>query len=389
MRRYRALLSSAPAVLTKAFVAPSVTFSRVVKEERLGSRICTNCFFPQLRSSHLSSTPVSIENRSMTVKTLLVDTDAGFDDILAISTLQSNTDTKIPFMTTVGGIHGNPYRASLFLKHLFPQISQVLPGDNHQKPTDPVPLWLEDFRNILDTMMSSAEIPETTVPQGNDENTKTTLAITEFLERRPSGENVDIMCLGPLTNFASWIESDVTRTLIEENVDSIWIMGGNIPTENVEPEFNFMVDPEATAKVLLCDSLREKIVILPAQTCEQFSPPAEDWKDIVEQGKKGNGIISEVLMAESSWDSLKYDPLCTFTYAQCRNEPMRNIDDKAPIRFETLNISVDSETGLLTETTDSDNETIKVKFIRDIPVMGDDGFMNWLREAIKSEQECT
>ena len=53
---------------------------------------------------------------------VFIDTDAGFDDVLAISSLLNANNPKIcvPFISTVGGIQECTHRASRFLDKIYP-----------------------------------------------------------------------------------------------------------------------------------------------------------------------------------------------------------------------------------------------------------------------------
>jgi len=317
--------------------------------------------------------------------TLIVDTDAGFDDLLTISALKSKKTADMPFISTVGGMQDNPVIAARFLKHLFPDTAlQVVPGDNKQSGHEAVPEWLQNFRKILDSMMQSSGIEE--CPQEEEKEKKrtnnTSVEVAEFLTNHTG--SVDIMCLGPLTNIASWLESDDTRKLLQNKVNSVWIMGGNIPSENTtEPEFNFATDPGSMSKVLHHEILRDKIVLVPAQTCERQSASKQEWDSLIERGKEGNGVISKVLLADSSWDDLKFDSLCAFAYA-------KYYAPNGAINCKTLSVSVDNNTGLLlAPASDQHDDAIKIKFVTDISVNDDFGFLAWFGEAIEAEQRCS
>lgn len=77
--------------------------------------------------------------------------------------------------------------------------------------------------------------------------------------------DIDILCLGPLTTIALAIK---LYDNILDDVRNIWIMGGNYKgIGNITPyaEFNFYVDPEA-ADILL-NSTRKPINMLPWEAC--------------------------------------------------------------------------------------------------------------------------
>lgn len=316
--------------------------------------------------------------------TLIVDTDVGFDDLLAISALKSNKVANVPFITTVGGMQDNPDRAACYLKEIFPTTLDVVAGEStHVKNTSvPVENWLLESRTLLNSLMDSEGVPEFCSKE--ESIAGTSLMIAEFLETHPG--SVDLMCLGPLTIVASWIESEHSEKIFIDKVKSIWIMGGNIPSkDNTQPEFNFKLDPLSMSKVIRHEKLRDKIYIVPEQTCQRQIMSNEKWNSIVNHGKKGDGVISKILAKTSDWNFLKYDALCAFAYA---NHNVYN-GDEAAINHELLKVSIDSNKGLLLQPSHEDIEdaiAIDIKFVTNISMNEGFGFPVWLSEAIRNEQ---
>ncbi len=334
------------------------------------SSTCFGCFgFSPIRSNlqKLISIPRTFSLGAQGgngAKTLIIDTDAGFDDLLAITCLENNNVVEIPLIVTVGGIQNDPTRASRFINKLFPRTSQVVPGGNNQNEFDPVPGWLHDFRKILDLMMLDFGIERSNKAKKNKKNEAnvTAIEVEKFLKNQ-SG-SVDLMCLGPLTNVAAWIDSDETRGIMEEKVDKIWIMGGNIPGSIAEPEFNFKSDAGSMSKVLHHKSFRDKIFVVPAESCKRHPASKNEWDALVEQGRKGNGVISKVLSADASWDNLKYDLLCAFAYAKYEVP-------NGAIESEILNLSIDANSGLLSKPTfHTSDDIVKINFVTEISVNG-------------------
>lgn len=316
--------------------------------------------------------------------TLIVDTDAGFDDLLAISTIKSNRAAKVPFISTVGGMQDNPDRAARYLKKIFPGTLHVVPGDNTHLKNSPVQNWLRESRISLDSLMHSDGVAEFPPEEVKKDANYTSVKVTKFLAGHPG--NVDIMCLGPLTNIASWLDHEHSRKLIEDKVDNIWIMGGNIPSEETaDPEYNFNLDSESMSKVFLNERLRDKIFLVPMQTCSRQIVSKGKWDEIVEHGKKGKGIISKILSKNSDWHLLKYDAICAFAYAN------NNIYDgeQAVINHEMLSVTINSNTGLLQQPSrEHMNDAIKIKFVTNISMNEEFGFLAWLCKAIENEQSA-
>ena len=390
---------------------------------------------------------------------LFVDSDAGFDDILAISSLlntnnsertcSSNNNTSnnttsnttanttnstnsnssamstsasisIPFISTVSGIQSCPERSARFLKKIFP-AAQVLPGRTQRKllDTSHPPRWLLDFRNGLNGIMDSFDVGVMESHRNRadsctaidididiDKGIDIGKGIAEVLKDY-ADDGVDLMCLGPLTNIASWIQDDEVFPIIQSKINRIWIMGGNIPAgtgigtrigsdgnaivddasadaDANEAEFNFAQDPRAVAVVLGNKAMRDKIYILPAQTCQKYSPSVIEWNKLMDKGTKGTGILSKVLNATTSWDDLKYDPLCAFSYAMPQS-----------ISYSKMHIKVNEETGLLTRASsmgdeeEDGNDSAGVNIIVDVTIDTEEGFLKWLSVGIDHDKSIS
>jgi inosine-uridine nucleoside N-ribohydrolase len=348
-----------------------------------GSAFVTKRFFHGRRhgaaaaSSSSSSSTGSYQLKNK--RPLFVDSDVGFDDILAISPLlntKSNINanstayaTSIPFISTVGGIQSCPDRSARFLQKIFP-AAKVFPG-RAQKPLDDkeTPTWLLTFRNGLNGIMDSFDIGVVNSPRKDS-----SAEIAEFLKDYED-LGVDLMCLGPLTNIASWINDEHVFPLVQSKINHVWIMGGNIPGAD-EAEFNFAQDPRAVATVLGNEVMSNKIRILPAQTCQKCAPSSTEWKELMEKGKNGTGIISKVLCATASWDDLKYDPMCAFSYAMPQS-----------ISYSKMHIKVNEETGLLLLPTAVEEDGYStVKIIVDVTIDTEEGFLNWLSVGIDHDK---
>ena len=201
---------------------------------------------------------------------VFIDTDAGFDDVLAISSLLNANNPKIsvPFISTVGGIQECPHRACRFLDKIYPSTKVVAGLSSFQQDAKDgiVPNWLLEYRTKLDEIVLPLEIPSTTFYDEN-EDVKVTLelhtSLQHTLQQYPD-QSVDLLCLGPLTNVASWINDEATLSILDCKLKSIYIMGGHTPDTSYnnnnnttdEAEFNFAQDPKAVHTVLTNPILR-------------------------------------------------------------------------------------------------------------------------------------
>jgi len=297
------------------------------------------------------------------ISTLLVDTDAGFDDFLALAALQNTSreftqqtptfrrplSINIPFLSTVGGMQESPLRAADFYQEMmnFGTLSGNGNGNKDDtkivvghslNPNLQVPEWLTDYRTQLNNFtenesncdgnynsssstgkkglaqfvssrrsMVNSNARSNANANKDDDEVKNTVDLSNANVNKDDDEvknTVDLMCLGPLTNVASWLEAqtqdDDVFSFIEEQVNTIWIMGGNLPAYDLggggaeggggaddsaapapEAEFNFAQDPKAAYAVLngAPSSITDKIIIVPADTCRKEVPDEFMWQD--------------------------------------------------------------------------------------------------------------
>jgi inosine-uridine nucleoside N-ribohydrolase len=309
---------------------------------------------------------------------VFVDTDAGFDDVLAISSIINTKSANVPFISTVGGIQDNPERASQFLSKMYPSTNVVMAGFP-QKPVDKVPSWLLEFRRKLDDIMTSMNviaIDETLASQ--EIQSKMQLAVQNSLQKYPD-KSIDLFCLGPLTNVASWIKDENTLSLLDCKLKSIWIMGGNTPDmdEHVEAEFNFAQDPKAVKTVLTSPILKERINLVTAQACSKNVIDAADWNEIVEKGKKSQGILSKVFEVESSWDNLKYDPVSAFVLAHSTSSDI--------VSMKAMELKVDEQTGLLISSEGNHVEDVSINLVDEVKIGSE--FLSFMTNTIANDPE--
>src|SRR5262245_2732278 len=186
---------------------------------------------------------------------LLIDTDPGIDDALAILLALSSSETRVETITTVAG------NVSVDLATL--NATRIL-AVAAPEPMPPVfqgagtplkgPLITaahahgDDGLGHLDRFVEPdgrPRYPEPTVPLQTGAAAE---AILDTADRW--GPDLTIVALGPLTNLAAALARDARRLT---QAGRIVVMGGAIAVPgNVTPaaEFNIHVDPEAAAMVL-------------------------------------------------------------------------------------------------------------------------------------------
>jgi inosine-uridine nucleoside N-ribohydrolase len=177
---------------------------------------------------------------------VIIDTDAGTDDLLALAYLLSLPDTRIEAITVVHGLADvrEGARNIRRLLHLAGR-SEIPVFEGEQRPLEghrPFPaVW-----RAVSNRLPGVDLPDVQ-RSGSDENA------VEFLKRRlrDSANRVRILALGPLTHIA----------LVLEEVSDLVIMGGavtvkgNLSAGNPEraandvAEWNIYCDPHAAQAV--------------------------------------------------------------------------------------------------------------------------------------------
>ena len=184
----------------------------------------------------------------MAPRSLIIDTDPGQDDAVAIMLALANTDTlDLLGITTVAGNVGLPLTTANALKLLELAGRRDVPV--YAGASAPLMVALETAEYVHgETGLNGWDFPEPTIrPQpefGPD-------WIVETVMSRPE-KTVTLCPLGPLTNVALALAREPR---LGERLERIVLMGGaQIEGGNVTPaaEFNIYVDPHAAARVFAC-----------------------------------------------------------------------------------------------------------------------------------------
>lgn len=199
-------------------------------------------------------------------RNVIVDTDAGSDDLMAIAFLLSRADVDIEAITIVNGIAHVEAGAMNILRMLElagkPHIPVYVGRGTPLAGSNAFP---ESWRLIADSM-PSASLPQT------QRKLETDTAV-EFLTRRlrMTSKPVSILALGPLTNIAEALAAPPRGAY---PVADMVVMGGavrvagnlaagNVLETNNKAEWNIYIDPGAAGNVLR-SGLRFRLVPLDA-----------------------------------------------------------------------------------------------------------------------------
>lgn len=187
-------------------------------------------------------------------KRVIIDTDPGVDDALALLLAFSSPELQIEAITTVGGnahLELVTKNAALLLDLLDPKPRPILAQGasplSRQAPITARSIHGSDGLGELNRFKApngSPRYPQPDLPKNVPHASEVML---DLLKRYP--DELTLITLGPLTNVAEVLQIDRKRaSLLREVV----IMGGAITVPgNITPaaEFNLFMDPPATQRV--------------------------------------------------------------------------------------------------------------------------------------------
>ncbi len=242
---------------------------------------------------------------------IIIDTDCGMDDIIAILMLIKSNKFDILGITTVEGLT-LPKIGKLNLKSIFEFINfkcNVIKGSSITKTNKVKPSFPKiDIRNssklaFLKDLIAFDENIEDKTKRDPEE------FIIDYVNKYP--KEIEIICLGPLTNIANTI--NIYQSAFTNKVKGLVIMGGVFNLKgNVKPnyysEYNFYLDAPSADYVV---SSNIPTIIIPLDAC--YSVPASDlFKEKVSklQPKTSIGkIIQKIIIANKNDFLYFYDPL--------------------------------------------------------------------------------
>ncbi len=188
------------------------------------------------------------------MKKIVVDTDPGIDDALALLYLEARNDVEISAITVSPG-NGSQDQCLKNLNQLRRLSDISAPVFKGAK--EPLERSLETSNSHGDSGFGNL-----TVENRLENSGSATKALREY-----SGEDRHLLCLAPLTNIAKSLEK---KSALLEEYKSVTIMGGAINTFgniNRVAEFNFWVDPDAADMVI--NSKGEKLLV-PVNVCRSI-----------------------------------------------------------------------------------------------------------------------
>lgn len=239
---------------------------------------------------------------------IIIDTDPGIDDVIAITAALFAEELDVKLITTVGGNVGieNTTKNAVNLVNFLGKDTPVAKGADQP---------------LLNKLVSAAKVHGESGVGGYQFESKedssllsSKHAVEELRDAiLHSNEPITLVPIGPLTNIALLLKM---YPEVKSNIQEIVLMGGAVKGGNRTPvaEFNMFVDPHA-AKIVFGENV--KIVMCGLDVTLQTSISTEDVKEIVEFGKVGE-MVSQLLSnydsPSTAADEFAIHDLCTIIY---------------------------------------------------------------------------
>jgi len=257
-------------------------------------------------------------------KKVILDTDPGIDDAVALAVALSHEEIELKLITTVAG--------NVSLDKTTKNVLRLLGFFGKNVPVacgavKPLVKCLEDASDIHgDTGLNGYDFPEPT-------NTPIKLHAVEAMKNviSKSKDPIDLVTIGPLTNIALLFSM---YPECKGNIKRIVMMGGSASRGNHTPvaEFNICVDPEA-AKIVFQSGVA--IVMCGLDVTNQAILLPADIEVIKKMNRTGKMLYSlfQNYRGGSLTTGLKMHDLCAVAYLV------------RPDLFNTQDCFVDVETG--------------------------------------------
>ena len=200
-------------------------------------------------------------------RAILVDTDAGTDDLMAIAYLASDSAVHLEAITVVNGlahVDAGAHNVARLLELAGRREVPVFAG--RREPLRGKAEFPAEWRRTSD------DLPGVKLPTAS-RNVETRPAADYLIEHlKGRSGRVRILALGPLTNLAEAIQREPA---VIDNIEEIVIMGGAIHapgnlsdgdafhTDNKTAEWNMFVDPFA-ARIVFSSGVKIQLVPLDA-----------------------------------------------------------------------------------------------------------------------------
>ncbi|MCL4208008.1 nucleoside hydrolase [Patescibacteria group bacterium] len=256
---------------------------------------------------------------------IIIDTDPGHDDALALLLTIKSKKFDVLAVTTVAG-NAQIEKVTQNAQAIVNLTEEKIPIFSGQ----PTPLKRKLITAVVhgESGLDGFDTNQTKFALTNNAAKK----IIELVEKFPG--QITILALGPLTNLALALQNQPS---IAKKIKRLVIMGGAIDVagnKNRVSEFNFFVDPEA-ASIVMQSQIPKTLV--PLDACNQVVMQVDDFKKISNQ--KLNKILlpmmehffAGLIKDEGTTGILVYDALAAFFLIN----PDSFVTEKMDILIET------------------------------------------------------
>lgn len=237
---------------------------------------------------------------------IIIDTDPGHDDVMAIMLAVKSNLFDIQAVTTVSGNStiANTTRNARFVLNVLNR-SDIPVFSGARKP-----LKRPLIQAVVHGKSGLDGIDPTNKPMLTDNAVE---QILEIVKMNPN--KVTIVALGPLTNIAQAILKEPTTMM---KVKEIIIMGGAVKVpgnKNRVAEFNIFVDPEAADVVF---SFPINKILVPLDACNHVRLSLNDFKAIKNSSLRAvllkmiKPYINNIAKDEGVKAAMMYDPLTVY-----------------------------------------------------------------------------
>lgn len=246
---------------------------------------------------------------------VIIDTDCGVDDMMAIAYLLAQPDVKIEAITIGNGLaHVNPGAANVIRLLELAGKGNVPVYLGRSTPLQGSAEFPKAWRDTSDAM------PDLKLPAAIGRPQTQTAA--EFWKKRlkDTKRPVIVLALGPLTNLAEGLEGSKNAAKVIQN---LVIMGGAVrvqgnlgdggffKTDNITAEWNFYIDPLAAERVINA-GLPIRLVPLDATSRVPIGPEFLKELEQLKKNKLGDAVLQMLLSEKDlvmqgiyqAWDPL-------------------------------------------------------------------------------------
>lgn len=245
---------------------------------------------------------------------IIIDTDPGHDDAMALLMLLASDKVEILAIVTVAG--------NSTIENTTRNAKYILSLVRERRESGNIPIFSGAEKPLVRDLVvakvhgasglegSGAELLEA-------QKTQETACdkIIEIVKQNP-GE-ITLLTLGPLTNIAKAFQKEPS---LPNMIKRMVIMGGAVSVcgnKSRTAEFNFFVDPEA-AKMVFEASIEK--VLIPLDACNEIILPKESIEDIKEKAGDIGETLANMLLPyvdnlkkfDNMNGALMYDPLAAY-----------------------------------------------------------------------------